>query len=138
MLKFVGVRFDWMGGGLYFYGGESEKPHRLDPGESITFSIGFKVSEDVAAGPHTVYLVSVYEIDGLEHREVLQVESPLNVIEIVTVTFTETFTTIIYTRPVVEAPYQRRPLWALIVVAASGASALILFLAYRRGISKRE
>jgi hypothetical protein len=138
MLRFVGLRFDWMNEGIYFYGGGSEKPHRLDPGGSITFGIGFNVPGDVAAGSHMVYLVLVYDVDGVEHREVVQVEPPFNVVEVVTVTFTETCTTTVYTRPLEEASPQQRPLWALIGVAASGASALILLLAYRRSMSRRD
>ena len=137
-LRFVGVRFDWMDEGVYLYGGGSEKPHMLNPGESITFGIGFNVPERVEPGPHRVYLALVYEVDGEEHREVVQVEPPFNVIEVVTVTFTETFITTVYSQPSGEAAPPRRPLWALIGVAAAGGLALILFLVYRRGESKGE
>lgn len=138
-LRFVGVRFDWMDEGVYLYGGGSERPHMLGSGESITFGIGFNVPEEVEPGPHRVYLALVYEVDGREHREVVQVEPPFNVIEVVTVTFTETFITTVYSQPSeVAAPPQRRPLWALIGVAIAGGLALILFLAYRRGESKGE
>ncbi|MEM2962777.1 MAG: hypothetical protein QXY01_07180 [Candidatus Bathyarchaeia archaeon] len=137
-LRFVGVRFDWMDEGVYLYGGGSEKPHRLDPGVSVTFGIGFNVPGDTPAGPHSVYLALVYEVDGVERREVVQAEPPFNVVEVVTVTFTETLTTTVYAQPGAETPPQRRPLWALVGVAVSGASALILFLAYRRSVSRRD
>ncbi len=131
-LGFVGVRFDWMDEGIYLYGGGSEEPHQLFSEESIIFSIAFDVPKDAEAGPHRVYIALVYLVNGEEFREVIQVEPPFNVIDIVTVTFTETVLTTLYGEPSGEAPHPSRPLWVTAAVAGAGGLAFFLFLVYRR------
>ena len=137
-LVFVGVRFDWMQEGIYVYGDESEKTHELASKKSHTFSIIFNIPQNVRAGTHHVFVAVVYEINGVEVREVIQVDPPINVIEVVTVTFIETIVTTEFVNPEEGNTHVSRPSWLLPSIIIGGSLIVLLLFIHRRMRTKEK
>jgi hypothetical protein len=137
-LVFVGVRFDWMQEGIYVYGDGSEKSHELESKKSHTFSIIFNIPQNVESGTHNVFLAVVYQINGEEVREVIQVDPPINVIEVVTVTFTETILTTEFVNPQEGNTYVSRPSWLLPSIIIGGSLIALLLFIHRRMRTKEK
>lgn len=93
-LRFVGVRFDWMSGDAYLYGGGSELERLMNPGDSASFSVYFNVPDSAAPGFHPASILLVYRVnegDGLvEYHQFVEVRPGLNVVAAETLTLTET------------------------------------------------
>ncbi len=137
-LVFVGVRFDWMQEGIYVYGDGSEKSHELTSKKSHTFSIIFNIPQNVESGTHNVFIAVVYQISGEEVREVIQVDPPINVIEVVTVTFTETILTTEFVSPQEGNTYVSRPSWLLPSIIIGGSLIALLLFIHRRMRTKEK
>lgn len=137
-LVFVGVRFDWMQEGIYVYGDGSEKSHELASKKSHTFSIIFNIPQNVESGTHNVFIAVVYQINGEEVREVIQVDPPINVIEVVTVTFTETILTTEFVSPQEGNTYVSRPSWLLPSIIIGGSLIALLLFIHRRMRTKEK
>ena len=114
------------------YGDGSEKSHELASKKSHTFSIIFNIPQNVGAGTHNVFVAVVYQINGEEVREVIQVDPPINVIEVVTVTFTETILTTEFVNPPEGNTYVSRPSWLLPSIIIGGIIIALLLFIHRR------
>ena len=137
-LVFVGVRFDWMQEGIYVYGDGSEKSYELASKKSYTFSIIFNIPQNVEAGTHNVFVAVVYQINGEEVHEVIQVDPPINVIEVVTVTFTETILTTEFVNPKEAKTSVSRPSWLLPSIIIGGSLIALLLFIHRRMRTKEK